>query len=72
MRVARVNLRLKKNGFYECADALCVVKSAVFPMRRRERGNFKNLYLLGLGGLGTSGGASSDFTAFYKAIRAFS
>lgn len=43
-------MRLKQNGFYECADALCVVKSAVFPMRRRERGNFKNLYLLGLGG----------------------
>ena len=43
-------MRLKENGFYECADALCVVKSAVFPMRRRERGNFKNLYLLGLGG----------------------
>ena len=43
-------MRLKQNGFFECADALCVVKSAVFPMRRRERGNFKNLYLLGLGG----------------------
>ena len=43
-------MRLKENGFYECADALCVVRSAVFPMRRRERGNFKNLYLLGLGG----------------------
>ena len=43
-------MRLEKNGFFECADALCVVKSAVFPMRRRERGNFKNLYLLGLGG----------------------
>ena len=37
-----MNMRLKKNGFYECADALCVVKSAVFPMRRRERRNFKN------------------------------
>ena len=45
-----MNVRLKENGFYECADALCVVRSAVFPMRRRERGNFKNLYLLGLGG----------------------
>ena len=43
-------MRLKENGFYECANALCVVKSAVFPMRRRERRNFKNLYLLGLGG----------------------
>ncbi len=45
-----MNVQLKKNGFCECADALCVVKSAVFPMRRHARGNFKNLYLLGLGG----------------------
>ena len=67
MRVARVNLRLKKNGFYECADALCVVKSAVFPMRRRKRGNFKNLYLLGLGG--NLGDVKRRFERFYCVLQ---
>ena len=60
-------MRLKKNGFYECADALCVVKSAVFPMRRRERGNFKNLYLLGLGG--NLGDVRRRFERFYRVIQ---
>jgi len=67
MRVARVNMRLKKNGFYECADALCVVKSAVFPIRRRERGNFKNLYLLGLGG--NLGDVERRFERFYRVLQ---
>ena len=67
MRVARVNMRLKENGFYECADALCVVKSAVFPMRRRERGNFKNLYLLGLGG--NLGDVRRRFERFYRVLQ---
>ncbi|WP_299188865.1 2-amino-4-hydroxy-6-hydroxymethyldihydropteridine diphosphokinase [uncultured Campylobacter sp.] len=62
-----MNVRLKKNGFYECADALCVVKSAVFPMRRRERGNFKNLYLLGLGG--NLGGVRRRFERFYRVLQ---
>ena len=67
MRVARVNMRLKENGFYECADALCVVRSAVFPMRRRERGNFKNLYLLGLGG--NLGDVRRRFERFYRVLQ---
>ena len=62
-----MNVRLKKNGFYECADALCVVKSAVFPMRRRERGNFKNLYLLGLGG--NLGDVRRRFERFYRVLQ---
>ena len=60
-------MRLKENGFYECADALCVVKSAVFPMRRRERGNFKNLYLLGLGG--NLGDVRRRFERFYRVLQ---
>ncbi len=60
-------MRLKQNGFYECADALCVVKSAVFPMRRRERGNFKNLYLLGLGG--NLGDVRRRFERFYRVLQ---
>lgn len=60
-------MRLKKNGFYECADALCVVKSAVFPIRRRERGNFKNLYLLGLGG--NLGDVERRFERFYRVLQ---
>lgn len=60
-------MRLKQNGFYECADALCVVKSAVFPMRRRERGNFKNLYLLGLGG--NLGDVGRRFERFYRVLQ---
>ena len=60
-------MRLKQNGFYECADALCVVKSAVFPMRRRERGNFKNLYLLGLGG--NLGDVKRRFERFYHVLQ---
>ena len=60
-------MRLKQNGFYECADALCVVKSAVFPMRRRERGNFKNLYLLGLGG--NLGDVKRRFERFYRVLQ---
>ena len=60
-------MRLKENGFYECADALCVVKSAVFPMRRRERGNFKNLYLLGLGG--NLGDVGRRFERFYRVLQ---
>ena len=60
-------MRLKKNGFYECADALCVVKSAVFPIRRRERGNFKNLYLLGLGG--NLGDVKRRFERFYRVLQ---
>lgn len=60
-------MRLKENGFYECADALCVVKSAVFPMRRRERGNFKNLYLLGLGG--NLGNVRRRFERFYRVLQ---
>lgn len=62
-----MNVRLKQNGFYECADALCVVKSAVFPMRRRERGNFKNLYLLGLGG--NLGDIRRRFERFYRVLQ---
>ena len=62
-----MNVRLKENGFYECADALCVVKSAVFPMRRRERGNFKNLYLLGLGG--NLGDVGRRFERFYRVLQ---
>ena len=62
-----MNVRLKKNGFYECADALCVVKSAVFPMRRRKRGNFKNLYLLGLGG--NLGDVKRRFERFYCVLQ---
>lgn len=60
-------MRLKENEFYECADALCVVKSAVFPMRRRERGNFKNLYLLGLGG--NLGDVRRRFERFYRVLQ---
>ena len=60
-------MRLKENGFYECADALCVVKSGVFPMRRRERGNFKNLYLLGLGG--NLGDVRRRFERFYRVLQ---
>ncbi len=60
-------MRLKENGFYECADALCVVRSAVFPMRRRERGNFKNLYLLGLGG--NLGDVRRRFERFYRVLQ---
>ena len=60
-------MRLKENGFYECADALCVVRSAVFPMRRRERGNFKNLYLLGLGG--NVGDVRRRFERFYRVLQ---
>ena len=60
-------MRLKENEFYECADALCVVKSAVFPMRRRERGNFKNLYLLGLGG--NLGDVRRHFERFYRVLQ---
>ena len=62
-----MNVQLKKNGFYECADALCVVKSAVFPMRRRKRGNFKNLYLLGLGG--NLGDVRRRFERFYRVLQ---
>lgn len=62
-----MSVRLKENGFYECADALCVVKSAVFPMRRRERGNFKNLYLLGLGG--NLGDVRRRFERFYRVLQ---
>ena len=62
-----MNVQLKKSGFYECADALCVVKSAVFPMRRRERGNFKNLYLLGLGG--NLGDVRRRFERFYRVLQ---
>ena len=62
-----MSVRLKKNGFYECADALCVVKSAVFPMGRRERGNFKNLYLLGLGG--NLGDVRRRFERFYRILQ---
>lgn len=62
-----MNVRLKKSGFFECADALCVVKSAVFPMRRRERGNFKNLYLLGLGG--NLGDVRRRFERFYRVLQ---
>ena len=62
-----MNVRLKKNGFYECADALCVVKSAVFPMRRRARRNFKNLYLLGLGG--NLGDVRRRLERFYRALQ---
>nr|WP_314167295.1 2-amino-4-hydroxy-6-hydroxymethyldihydropteridine diphosphokinase [uncultured Campylobacter sp.] len=62
-----MNVRLKKSGFYECADALCVVKSAVFPMKRRERGNFKNLYLLGLGG--NLGDVRRRFERFYRVLQ---
>lgn len=62
-----MNVRLKENGFYECADALCVVKSAVFPMRHRERGNFKNLYLLGLGG--NLGDVRRRFERFYRVLQ---
>ena len=62
-----MNVRLKENGFYECADALCVVKSAVFPMKRRERGNFKNLYLLGLGG--NLGDVRRRFERFYRVLQ---
>ena len=62
-----MNVRLKKNGFYECMDALCVVKSAVFPMRRRERRNFKNLYLLGLGG--NLGDIRRRFERFYRVLQ---
>ncbi len=62
-----MNVWLKENGFYECADALCVVKSAVFPMRRRERGNFKNLYLLGLGG--NLGDVGRRFERFYRVLQ---
>ena len=62
-----MNVRLKKNGFYECTDALCVVKSAVFPMRRRERRNFKNLYLLGLGG--NLGDVRRRFERFYRVLQ---
>jgi len=65
--IAKTIDELKKNGFYECADALCVVKSAVFPMRRRERGNFKNLYLLGLGG--NLGDARRRFERFYRVLQ---
>ena len=60
-------MRLKENGFYECADALCVVKSAVFPMERRDRGNFKNLYLLGLGG--NLGDVKRRFERFYRVLQ---
>ena len=60
-------MRLKQNGFYECEDALCVVKSAVFPIRRRERGNFKNLYLLGLGG--NLGDVRRRFERFYRVLQ---
>jgi len=60
-------MRLKENGFYECADALCVVKSAVFPMRRRARRNFKNLYLLGLGG--NLGDIRRRFERFYRVLQ---
>ena len=60
-------MRLKENEFYECADALCVVKSAVFPMRRRARRNFKNLYLLGLGG--NLGDVRRRFERFYRVLQ---
>lgn len=60
-------MRIKENGFYECTDALCVVKSAVFPIRRRERGNFKNLYLLGLGG--NLGDVGRRFERFYRVLQ---
>ena len=62
-----MNVRLKKNGFYECTDALCVAKSAVFPMRRRARRNFKNLYLLGLGG--NLGDVRRRFERFYRVLQ---
>ena len=62
-----MNVQLKKNGFYECTDALCVVKSAVFPMRRHARGNFKNLYLLGLGG--NLGDVKRRFERFYRVLQ---
>lgn len=45
-----MNVVLKSNGIWHFCDALCLVKSPKFPYNHAKNENYKNKFLLGIGG----------------------
>ena len=58
-----MNLTIKNNNFYEFNDAIRFIKSSFFPFWRKKNPNFKNEFVLGIGG--NLGNVKKRFEKFF-------
>lgn len=62
-----MNVTLKNNGFWDFKDAICFVKSANFGIFFGADNNYKNTFVLGIGG--NMGDTRARFERFLRVLR---